>query len=128
MRSREIAAVVRGLPSLPALFDNALVGAFQTTFRGQLKSVSLAVNSRDAMPGDGRLTIETADLEVDDEIGNVDGLPKGRYVQLKIVDTGTGMDQHTLDHMFEPFFKTVDGAAKTSVPGLSNTIDKQDVN
>ena len=73
---------------------------------GQLEQViiNLAVNSRDAMPQGGRLTIETTNAVVD-EAGGPGQVP-GRYVLISITDTGTGMDAETKSHLFEPFFTT----------------------
>jgi len=69
---------------------------------GQLDQVllNLTFNARDAMPGGGVLTIETANVVLDDAV------PSGPYVRLTVSDTGEGMDQATLRHVFEPFFTT----------------------
>ncbi|MBL0161251.1 MAG: PAS domain S-box protein [Bryobacterales bacterium] len=64
--------------------------------------VNLAANARDAMPTGGRLTIET--IAVDVESGD-DPAP-GRYLELKVTDTGTGIDEQAMSHLFEPFFTT----------------------
>jgi len=74
---------------------------------GQLEQVlvNLAVNARDAMPGGGRLVIRTDALALDEACVE-HGLAPGRYARLQVVDTGTGMDEATLAHAFEPFFST----------------------
>jgi two-component system cell cycle sensor histidine kinase/response regulator CckA len=77
--------------------------------KGQIEQVimNLAVNARDAMPGGGRLLIETGEMDVDEEpLAARLGLPRGRYVTLAVSDTGTGMDRETTSRVFEPFFTT----------------------
>ncbi len=77
--------------------------------RGQLEQVlvNLAVNARDAMPGGGRLMIDTANTEVDEAYAaRRPGLARGRYARLRVSDTGTGMDRATVDRVFEPFVST----------------------
>jgi two-component system cell cycle sensor histidine kinase/response regulator CckA len=76
---------------------------------GQMEQMILnvAVNSRDAMPQGGRLTITTSNVELDEnDSRNHEGAPSGKYVMLAVSDTGSGMDTETQAHMFEPFFTT----------------------
>jgi PAS domain S-box-containing protein len=76
---------------------------------GQLSQVltNLAVNSRDALPKGGKLTIDASNVDVDSAYAAArPGLKPGRYVQLRVSDNGVGMDKRTLEHAFEPFFTT----------------------
>src|SRR5271157_1554308 len=76
---------------------------------GQIDQVimNLALNGRDAMPEGGKLTIETANITVDENYARTHApLAAGDYIMLAISDTGVGMDSETQSHIFEPFFTT----------------------
>ncbi|OPX98529.1 MAG: Blue-light-activated protein [Syntrophorhabdus sp. PtaB.Bin006] len=68
---------------------------------------NLVTNARDAMPKGGTLTIETNTVEIGREFIRIHGFGKpGRYVQIKVSDTGMGMDEATQENIFDPFFTT----------------------
>ena len=77
--------------------------------QGQIEQVivNLAVNARDAMPGGGKLTIQTSNVEVDDGFARLHPpMSAGSFARLAVTDTGVGMDAATQSHIFEPFFTT----------------------
>ena len=69
--------------------------------------LNLAINARDAMSGEGRLTIEASNAFLDDEyVRQHDELSAGQYVMIAVTDTGSGIPPNILDRVYEPFFTT----------------------
>jgi PAS domain S-box-containing protein len=122
VRNIDLSAVVEGVQDLlqRTLLENIRIefnlqkGLTIKADTGQLEQIllNLAVNAQDAMPDGGLLLVETAAVRLDgahlEEMSGEFEVKKGHYAMLQVSDTGQGMDQHVLDHIFEPFFSTKD--------------------
>jgi two-component system cell cycle sensor histidine kinase/response regulator CckA len=97
--------------------DLAVVRADPTQIEQVL--MNLCINSRDAMPKGGRLTIETHNAEISEQECRLNaGLQPGRFVTLSVTDTGIGMSAAVRERIFEPFFTTKETGKGTGL-GLS---------
>lgn len=102
--------------------ETILVGGLWTAFVdvGQLENalLNLCINARDAMPGGGKLTIETANRWLDQRGAEQRGLEPGQYISLCVSDTGSGMSAEIIERAFDPFFTTKASGEGTGL-GLS---------
>ncbi len=114
MLTRTLGERIQVVETLAAAVPPALVDA------GQLETalLNLAVNARDAMAQGGKLSLETFETIVDDDNAGVLNLAKGKYVSIRVADTGAGMTDDVMRRAFEPFFTTKDSGKGTGL-GLS---------
>jgi PAS domain S-box-containing protein len=111
----------RTLPESIAI-EIVLTGGVWSTYvdANQLENslLNLAVNARDAMPDGGKLTIEAANVYLDEEYAASADVPPGQYVGVFVSDTGGGMTPEIADKAFDPFFTTKEAGRGTGL-GLS---------
>ena len=110
-RLRDITKLLRPLmgDDVEVVLINHAEAALIEADPGQIDQIvmNLAVNARDAMPGGGKLILETSIVKFDDAFARQHPpMTAGDYVLLAVSDSGTGMDQETLSRIFEPFFTT----------------------
>jgi len=110
---------IGGGVEVETVFGGGLWNTFIDPNQVENAILNLAINARDAMDGQGKLTIELANAHLDDAYARThDEVAPGQYVMLAVSDTGTGMSPEVLEKVFEPFFSTK-AEGKGSGLGLS---------
>jgi two-component system, cell cycle sensor histidine kinase and response regulator CckA len=115
--------------------DTEVVSSLEPGFRyvkadpAQVEQIlmNLLVNAHEAMPGGGKLTIKTETVALDEEQCRC--MPKaspGTFVRLSVTDTGIGMDEETLQHIFEPFFSTKEKGTGLGLSIANNIVEHYD--
>jgi PAS domain S-box-containing protein len=123
-----VAGVMKFLPTtlgeqieIVAHLDSAAWRAFVDPPQLETALLNLVLNARDAMPNGGRLTIESNNVVLDDEIARINSdMVPGPYVMIAVSDTGVGIPAAIRDRVFEPFFTTKETGKGTGL-GLSMT-------
>jgi signal transduction histidine kinase len=115
------AAVSQLLPDLRAAVGSAVVLEHAPALEAcatridpvhlRVMLLDLATNARDAMPAGGRCRVETGAVDLDADAALALAVRPGRYVRIAVRDTGSGIPQEALPHLFEPFFSTKPGGA-----------------
>ncbi|MEO6326174.1 MAG: response regulator, partial [Thermoanaerobaculia bacterium] len=104
---RMLGRIIGGGIELRTFLDDAIGSVHADPGRVEQVLLNLVINARDAMPHGGRLTIETSRTDLDvSYTRNHMGVSPGRYVQLSVSDTGTGIPPEVVPRIFEPFFST----------------------
>jgi len=93
---------------LQTFFDPALEPVEADSGQMEQVIINLSVNARDAMPAGGKLTVETKNLFLNEDFFKSQGVKgeAGPYVMMRVSDTGSGMEEEILSHVFEPFYTT----------------------
>lgn len=110
-----LSRTIRGDISISLKLDSSL-GSIMAD-KGQLEQIlmNLAINAQDAMPDNGKLVIETANIILSQSFAENLNLKPGAYVQLTISDNGCGMEAETVSHIFEPFYTTKEAGHGTGL-------------
>ena len=114
-----IRRAIGGAVEVETVFTGGLWNTFIDPVQIENAILNLAINARDAMEGEGKLTIELANAHLDDGYARShDDVAPGQYVMLAVSDTGSGMTPEIVERVFEPFF-TTKAEGKGSGLGLS---------